>query len=307
MRSDLFCAYSEYLTKLHGEKIWRLPLSTGIPCVNKINGNTGCTFCDDTTFTPQYTREQETIEKQIERGIKFYGERYGVKHYYGFFQSNTNTYGPIDYLLECFEKILSNPIFKGIAISTRPDHITPDIIQKLEILNNKYKKDFWIELGLQSTNDKTLQRINRNHDYNSFKNSVKLIKSKSSIKICAHMIIGLPGESEDMIVETYRTLFDDNQLDGLKLRILDIIEGTPIYNEYHNNPNDFMHFTFESFVNIICNILEFVPPEVVIMRFVNFASLSRILRNEKKPVKDEVLKAVENELLRRGTRQGYKR
>ncbi len=306
MAREYFYTYKQYLDEKHGEKIWRLPLSTGIPCVNKLDGKKGCTFCDDTTFTPEYTRDDETLERQIERGVKFYGERYKVKHYYGFFQSNTNTYGPIDKLLEMFEFVLSQDMFKGIAISTRPDYIDESIVNRLQQLNKKYNKDFWIELGLQSVNDRTLLRINRNHTYSDFVNAVNIINNNSDIKITTHMILGLPGESETDIVDGFRTLFRDNKIHALKLRILDIIEGTTMEKEYSSNPDDFLHFNYDSFVNLMANIIEVIPPDIVIMRFINFASLSRILKEGKRPDKDAVLKSIENLLAVRGSRQGAK-
>ncbi len=299
-----YYSFNQYLKDKHNKRIWRIPLSTGYPCPNRINGKTGCSFCDGKSFLPFYLKENELLENQIIKGVQAYSIRYNVDFFYGYFQENTNTFGPIDDLIKKYKKVLSLDNMKGLIISTRPDYINPDIINNINALINKFNKDVWLELGLQSINDLTLNRINRNHTYQDFKNAVKLIKENSDIKITVHMIIGLPGESISMIKDGIKTLFFDNKIDGIKFRLLEIISGTSIEKDYENNKEDFLIFDVESFCSLLCDLLEVIPENVVIMRLLNAASLRILCKNKEYFSKNQVLKKIDKELEHRGTKQG---
>jgi len=301
------CIYTfkDYLKEKYNKRLWRLPLSTGYPCPNRINGKAGCTFCNGLSFLPRYLKDNDRLQNQIERGMKFFGNRYKVDEFYGYFQFNTGTYGDLNDLLNKYKFVLSKKFIKGLIISTRPDFIKDDILNELNALNKDYNKDIWFELGLQSVYDATLKRINRNHSYNDFKDAVLSIKKNGDFKITVHMIIGLPGESPDMIKEGIKKLFKENNLDGIKLRLLEILPDTPMYDEYKMKRYDFYEFNAASYSILLCDLLELIPEDVVVMRMVNFKSLQILSKDLGTQIsKREILIAVEDEFKKRGTRQG---
>lgn len=297
-------SFNQYLKEKYNKKIWRIPLSTGYPCPNRINGKTGCTFCDGKSFLPFYLQENEKLEGQIEKGIKAFSARYKVDDFYGYFQENTNTYGPIEDLIKKYEYVMNLENMRGLIISTRPDYVYHEIIKKINELNTANDKDIWLELGLQSVYDTSLKRVGRNHTYRDFKNAVELIKNCSNIKVTVHMIIGLPGESMPMIEEGIKVLFNDNKIDGIKFRLLEIIPGTAIELEYKNNKNDFLEFDVDSYTSLLCSLLELIPSNVVIMRLLNAPSIKILCKENIILSKQEILEKINKEFEKRGTEQG---
>lgn len=304
---NFFYTFNQYLRKLHNQKVWRVPLSTGYPCPNRINGKGGCTFCDGISFLPKYLQGYElTLENQLEIGMKFFGERYNVNYFYGYFQANTSTYGEINDLLNKYKIVLEKDKILGLIISTRPDYIYEEIILGIKKLNEDYKKDIWIEMGLQSVYDKTLKRINRNHTFDDFRKAVKIIRDNSDFKIAVHMIIGLPGETPVLIREGIKKLFASCKIDGLKFRLLEIYQGTKMALDYKENPEEFYKFDIDSYASLLCDILELVPQDVVIMRISNFTSLALLKRDfyEENPTRNELVNLINFYFKKRGTRQG---
>ncbi len=297
--------FNNYLKNKYNERLWRLPLSTGYPCPNRINDKTGCTFCNGKSFLPHYLLDNDTLENQIERGTKFFSKRYKVDFFYGYFQFNTSTYGPIDDLLGKYERVLSRENIKGLIISTRPDYVDKRVISEIMKLNERIKKDIWIELGLQSVYNKTLLRINRNHTYEDFKTSCRIIKENSDFKITVHYIIGLPGETPEMITEGIKILFRENSIDGIKFRLLEILPDTPMIDDFKKHPHQFYKFNIDSYLKLLCDILEYIPQSTVVMRLVNYKTL-QILNNDsgKKTSKLELLNLINKELENRNIKTG---
>lgn len=302
---EYFNTFAQYLKNTHGKRLWRIPLSTGYECPNRLDGSEGCTFCNGTSFIPRYLKDDDTLENQIERGIAFFSRRYKVDDFYGYFQFNSSTYGDREELLSKYETVLKHEHMKGLVISTRPDYIDREMIDAVARLNKRYgNKDIWIELGLQTVNDEILRRINRNHTYHEFKEAVRVIKAHSGFKITVHMIIGLPGESVQMIKDGVKRLFLENDLDGVKFRLLEIIPGTVIEDEYRHRPDDFPTFDFHSYSGLLCDLLEMIPEQVVIMRLMNFKSGELLANDGVKVLKNDVIAEVNAEFKRRGTKQG---
>lgn len=307
MNQILYNSFNTYLKDKYGEKIWRIPVSRNVICPHFVD-NGGCSFCDEYNYKPEYLRNENTefLEKQLERGVNFFGERYKVKSFLGYFQSGTNTAGDITELRKDFEYVISKNYVKGLVIATRPDYIYDNVLEMINFLSLKYDKEIWIELGLQSTNDNVLQIINRGHTYFDFRQAMLLLEKYSNLKTAVHMIIGLPTEGPDEVINNTRELFDGYKIDGIKYRILDIIHGTGIENLYNDNSEIFYKFTIEEFVNLIVNLLEYIPPETVIMRYANFKSL-KLSENEKKSMtKSEVIRRVIDRMDYLNTYQGKK-
>lgn len=299
-------SYSEYLKEKYGMKVWRLPIDNNNPCPNRINGKTGCSFCDGNSFLPDYLDENDNIETQLTKGFDFFSKRLGISAFIGYFQANTNTYGDMKLLLSQFRTVMGKPWIVGLVISTRPDFIYKEIIEGIANLSSEFGKEVWIEIGLQSVYDETLERINRGHNYNDFCNAVAIIrKYGKNIKIGVHMILGLPSEDHNMMVNGIKKLFIDTNVDGIKIRPLDLMDSTPIYEDYKQNPDDFIRFSDETYVNLICDIIENIPNNVVIMRLANFKSFISISTDENKYTKGTILRKIEHEFDKRQTKQGY--
>lgn len=305
---EYYYNFNRYLkeTNKSSKRIWRVPLSTGAPCPNKIEDRPGCTFCSESTFLPRYMRgETPSLKNQLEKGMSFFGELYKTDSFYGYFQENTSTYGELNELAAMYDYVLAKEEIKGLIISTRPDFINEDIIKKIEELAAEYGgKDIWIELGLQTTYDRTLERIKRGHSYEDFCNAVRLIKANSTIKIGVHTILGLPGESPAEMEEGYRRLFRDNPIEGVKFRLLEIEEGTLMADDYREHPEEFYQFSLPEYISLLCTILEHIPPEVVIMRLANRKSLQQLKGVEERLTKNSITDKLAAEFRRRGTKQG---
>lgn len=302
---DFYYTFNKYLQNLHHQRLWRLPLSTNYPCPNRIEGKTGCTYCDGVSFLPHYLKDNDNLQNQMERGMKFFGKRYKVEYFYGYFQYNTSTYGNTLELLKKYKTVLEHDKIKGLIISTRPDFIYPEILNGICKLNEKIKKDIWLEMGLQSVFDETLKRINRNHSYQDFINSVEMIKKLTDFKITVHMILGLPGEDPEKIRSGIKILFNDCRIDGIKFRLLEILPGTAMHQDYQKNLNDFYNFDHKSYSNLLCDLLEIIPENVVIMRLSNFKSLKKFERTDSKHyTKEQLVEEIKTEFIKRGSKQG---
>ncbi len=302
---DYYYSFNRYLSRKFNRRLWRIPLSTGYPCPNRIDGKTGCAFCNGESFLPRYLRDNDTLENQLLRGMKFFAGRYHVNDFYGYFQDNTGTYGDPDDLEGKYRTVLAMDNMKGVMISTRPDCIYPGLVCRIRTLQEEFNKDVWIELGLQSVNDAVLKRINRNHTYEDFKNAVRIIKDNSDVKVTVHIIIGLPGERPDDIRTGIKKLFLENEIDGIKFRLLEVLPGTKMEEDFRENPDDFFKFYLDSYCALLCNLLEIIPQDVVIMRLVNFKSL-QLLGNDfaGRVSKLEVLNRINGLFEERKTKQG---
>lgn len=318
MNEKFYRTLNDYNKEKFGEKVWRLPLDMGLPCPNRLDGKPGCSFCDGLSFLPDYLQDgglhlyetgnlcaMDELDIQLEKGKDFFGNRLNVSLFWGYFQANTNTYGDMTELLQRYKAVLDKDYIVGIMISTRPDYIYPEILKALQDLSYSSGKEIWLELGLQSIFDKTLERIHRGHSYSDFHNAVAMIHNFApDIKVGVHMILGLPGESTDMMIDGNLRLFKENKIDGVKYRMLDFTEGTEITREYEMYPEQFVRFTDVSYVQLICDILERIPENVLIFRFANFKSLVSTSTEEASYTKGTILRKVEKEFIARNTKQG---
>ena len=318
MAEKFYRTLNDYNKEKTGQKVWRLPLDMGLPCPNRLDGKQGCSFCDGLSFLPDYLCDGglhlyengslcsvAELDIQLEKGKEFFSNRLNVSLFWGYFQANTNTYGDMTELLLRYKTVLEKDYIVGIMISTRPDYIYPEILQQLQELAGSSGKEIWLEIGLQSVFDETLEHIHRGHSYAQFCNAVTMIHNFApDIKVGVHMILGLPGESIDMMIEGNYRLFRENKLDGVKFRMLDFTEGTEITEEYRKYPQRFVRFTDVSYVKLICDIIERLPPHVLIFRFANFKSLVGTSTDEASYTKGTILRKVEKEFIARNTKQG---
>jgi radical SAM protein (TIGR01212 family) len=241
----------------------------------------------------------------LERGITFFGKRYKTDLFYAYFLKNSSTWGDTGHLGAVFKAVLGHPQVAGLILSTRPDDVTREVVDMMSGLDSITDTSLsWLELGLQSVHDTTLALVNRGHNYTDFKNAVKLVQSGSRFKIGVHMINGLPGESESDIINGTRLLFRENNLQGIKYRLLEVFDGTKLVKQVKEGSIHLPEYTLESYAKLLSLLIEEIPPGVVIMRLSNFSSLKRLASKGERPSKDTLVSAVINELKSRGAQQG---
>ena len=217
--------FSEYLKERFGCRVHKITVDAGFNCPN-IDGTfskDGCIFCNNYAFSPAL-RKKASVEDQIQRGIEHGKTRYKAEKFIVYFQPYSNTYAPVETLKERYDAVRQFPEIAGISIGTRPDCIDAEKISLIETYAQNY--EVWIEYGLQSIHDKTLKLINRNHDYKDFFRAIDMTKNRV-IKICAHVIIGLPGETREEILETAKE-FSRLNLNGIKIHPLHVVKGTAL-------------------------------------------------------------------------------
>jgi radical SAM protein (TIGR01212 family) len=299
-----YTTWNAYLRENFGEKVFKVPIDGGFDCPNR-DGTVaygGCTFCTVSGSGDAILAPEETIPVQFEKEVAFLHRKWpGVKKYIAYFQNFTNTHAPVAILRERFEQAVNQADVIGISIGTRPDCLSDDVIAYLAELNERLT--VWIELGLQTTYQKTSDWINRAHDYQTYLDAVAKLRAHG-ILVCVHLINGLPGETPDMMLENVRRVVTDSSIQGIKLHLLHLMRGTKMQRDYHQGRLQLL--SFEDYVNVICNQLEIIPKEIVIHRLTGDAPRKLLIGPMWSLKKWEVLNAIDAELMRRNTYQGIK-
>jgi radical SAM protein (TIGR01212 family) len=295
--------YSEYLNNTFGERVQKIPLNAGFTCPNRdgSKGVGGCTYCNNVSFNPFYSIDNNDLAKQIESGIKFYSKRYGVNKFLAYFQAYTNTYSDLDSLKMMYESILDYPGICGIVLGTRPDCVSDDLLGYLKELSESFYLS--IEYGIETTHEKILLNINRCHTYEE---SVKAIEAtaENGIHVGAHLILGLPGETESMMIETARRI-SNLPLNSIKLHQLQIIEQTVMAKQYNENPKIFHQLTYNDYIELVVRFLENLNPDFVIERLNSESPPELIIHpNWSGKRTSELAIAVENRMKELNTYQG---
>lgn len=253
-----YFSYSKYLKETFNKKVYKITLDAGFQCPNRDGtiSNGGCIFCDE---VGSYSRcnNDLTIQEQINSSIEKLSAQFKAELFIAYFQSYSNTYAPVEKLKKVYDSVFENDKIVSIAIGTRPDCVD-DV--KLDLIS-KYPNP-WIEYGLQSAKDESLAWMNRGHDYNCFKNAVIKTKEKN-IKVCAHIILGIPNETKQDMLNTAKKLAELN-IDSIKIHMLTILKDSPLYKLYQENP--FYLMNMEQYSEIICDILEILPKTCSIQR-----------------------------------------
>ena len=257
--------FSEYLSSRFPYKVQKISINAGFTCPNRdgSKGYGGCTYCNNQSFSPGYGKPTKSISQQLEDGINFFAHKYPNMKYLAYFQSYTNTYDPIQSLIDKYEEALSHPDVVGLIVGTRPDCMPEKLLDYFEALS---KKTFvMIEYGVESTLNKTLDRVNRLHSYEESENMIRLT-AKRGIAVGAHMILGLPGETKDEIL-SHADKLSELPLTSIKLHQLQIIKGTIMSREYRVDPSAFNLFELDDYINMCVSFSERLNPEIYIERF----------------------------------------
>ena len=266
-------SFAGFFKKTYGSRLQKIVLDAGFTCPNR-DGKVaygGCTYCDNAAFHPSYSSAEKTIYSQLDEGIEFHKVRYKrATRYLAYFQSFSNTYAPLEQLKKLYLIALSHPSVEGIVIGTRPDCVDEEKLDFLRDLKlGKYTEKppvVIIEYGVESCLDATLQRINRGHDFHCAQRAIQLT-SERGIDMGAHFIIGLPGETKQMMMD-YIELINQLNVRSIKFHQLQIVKGTKMEKEYKENPEDFIRFSLDEYLDFFVDMLEKLRPDLYIERFV---------------------------------------
>lgn len=270
--------YSGYLAGLFGVKVQKVSLSIGNSCPNRDGtiGRGGCAYCNNASFSPALDKIKSSVTEQIEAGKQFFRRKYPDMKFLAYFQSYTNTHGAdISALVSAYREAMRVQDVVGIIIGTRPDCVPDELLSALRDLEISEKKRIMMEYGAESSFNETLERVNRCHTWETTVDAVRRTR-KYGFETGLHFIMGLPGETEEMMLRTVDAL---NTLDirSVKFHQLQIIKGTPLAAEYLKNPDKFDIFTVERYLDLCRKIAGKVRPDIAIERFTSSAPAGMVI------------------------------
>lgn len=292
------------LRQQFGGKIFKVPVDGGFDCPNRDGtvARGGCTFCSVSGSGDMIVAPEDPLPVQFHKEIDMMHQKWPqVDQYIVYFQNFTNTHAPLAVIKERFEQVVNLPGVVGLSVGTRPDCLPEDVVDYLAELNERLY--LWVELGLQTTYEKTSKIINRAHDYTTYVDAVARLR-KHNIRVCTHLINGLPEETPEMMVENVRRTLLDSDIQGIKLHLLHLMRNTRMLRDYHEGRLQLM--SRKSYVNVICDQLELIPPEIIIHRLTGDAPWDSLIGPMWSLKKWEVLNAIDDEMKRRDTYQGSK-
>jgi radical SAM protein (TIGR01212 family) len=295
--------YNTYLREIFRERVQKIPLDAGFDCPNRDGtlSSAGCVFCDRRgSGTGAMLDHGKTIEEQVVEGVRRGSVRYGARKFIAYFQSFTNTYGSVDRLKEVYDHALRHPEMVGLSVGTRPDCVSQEVLDLLASYREKVL--VWIELGLQSAHDATLQRINRGHDVAAFERGVRMA-DRSGLNVCAHVILGLPGETPGMMRQTAHYV-GRLPLGGIKIHLLYVLRDTPLAKWYEEG--GIRCLERDEYVDLAVDFLERIPPSMVVQRLTGDPFGVDLVAPLWAKEKSETLNRIRKRLEERDTWQGKK-
>jgi radical SAM protein (TIGR01212 family) len=292
-------AFGRYLRRQFGSRVHKLTIDAGFTCPNRdgTRGFGGCTFCNNSGFSPNARTEPAVVRQQLIQGIAA-GRRRRIDKFIAYFQAYSNTHAPVERLRGLYDEVWRFPDIIGLSIGTRPDCVDRDKIDL--IAGYTARGEIWIEYGLQSAHDCTLTLVNRCHDYDTFLRAIEMTHDRG-IRICVHTILGLPGETPEMMLDTHRRLAG-LPIDGIKIHLLHIMRDTVLEKQYTRGEVSLL--SRPEFVSLVCDVLETLPPRVTIQRMHADAPPDVLVAPEWCLDKTGVLADIRAELARRDSWQG---
>lgn len=262
--------YNDFAGFLAGEfpfKVQKISVNAGFTCPNRdgTKGFGGCTYCNNQTFNPAYCRDDRSVTMQLEEGKRFFARKYPQMKYLAYFQAYTNTYGELELLKRMYEEALAVEGVVGLVIGTRPDCMPDSLLDYLEEVNRR--TFLLVEYGIESADDRTLERINRGHSFACTEDAVRRTAARG-IRTGGHVILGLPGENrEDLIKQAER--LSELPLTTLKMHQLQLIRGTRMAHEYALHPEEFHLFSADEYIDLVIDYVEHLRPDLILERFVS--------------------------------------
>lgn len=259
-------SYAAYFRRLFGSRVQKVAVNAGFTCPNRDGSIStgGCTFCNNSAFTPSYCQPTKSVTEQIAEGIEFHRRRYRTAtRYLAYFQSFSNTYAPLEQLRALYDEALANPLVAGIVVGTRPDCVDE---QKLDYFASLAQSHYvTLEYGIESCNDAVLASINRGHDFATAERAVRMTAERG-IHCGAHFILGLPGQSdEELIAQT--DIINTLPLTTVKFHQLQVFRGTTMAEQFDRAPEQFRFWTVEQYIELFSEILARLRPDIVVERF----------------------------------------
>ncbi len=298
--SDYINTFGQDLLRRYGERVHKLTINAGFTCPNRdgSKGRGGCTFCNNTSFNPN---RPDSITTQLEKGRQVIAKRTGARLFFAYFQAYTNTYADVQYLSTLYEEAVATPNVIGLSIGTRPDCVSEKV---LDLLVNYQKRGYevWLELGLQSAFDHTLERIQRGHGFAEYQQTLVAARQRG-IPVCTHLIIGLPGEDRWHNLVTLNRVLELG-VDGLKLHPLHVVKHTILAKQWRQGL--YQSLDMSTYVSIAADLIEQTPPNIVFHRITGTASKDILLVPKWCHKKWAVLNAITATLHQRHTQQGDK-
>jgi len=291
-----------YFRRHFGFRVHKLTVDAGLTCPNRDGslGRGGCIYCNAQGSGTGANTLGISITQQLEQGKRIVAQRFKARKFIAYFQSFTNTYAPVEHLQRLYDEALAVPDVVGLSIGTRPDCVNEPVLNLLQAYAREYM--IWIEYGLQSAHDATLALIHRGHDVAAFERAVYAASSRG-IKVCAHIILGLPGETAAHMRQTAEFLAG-LPVDGVKVHLLYVVRGTPMEALYRTG--SYRCLTQEQYVDRVCEVLERLPERMVIQRLTGDPHRSELVAPEWAMQKTQTLQLIQQQLVRQGSRQGHR-
>lgn len=257
---------SAYFRRMFGGRVQKLSVDVGFTCPNRDGtvATGGCTFCNNSAFTPSYCRPGKSITQQIDEGIEFHRRRYReAQRYLVYFQAYSNTYAPLDVLRALYDEALAHPEVAGIVVGTRPDCVDgPKLDYFARLARDRYVA---IEYGIESVYDATLRAVNRGHDFAATERAVRMTAERG-IHTGGHFILGFPGETDGMILDSAERI-NALPLTTVKFHQLQIMRSTAMAAEYDADPSRFRHWSVGEYIDLFIEVLRRLRPDLVVERF----------------------------------------
>lgn len=294
--------YSSFIKRQFFERVQKISLDTGFTCPNRdgTKGIGGCTYCNNNSFNPDYCKPDRSITEQLNEGIAFFSKKYKTQRYLAYFQAYSNTYADIELIKQLYSEAISHHKVIGLVIGTRPDCVNEELIDFL----SKLSRDYFIslEFGVESTLDRTLNHVNRCHTYQETKEAYILANNKG-LHLGAHLIIGLPGESREEIIN-HAIELSKLPINSLKLHHLQIVKHTMMAKQYKENPEQFSLFAANEYIELICEFITLLRPDIIIERFISESPQHLLLAPKWNLKNFEVVTKIDKKLIEKNLWQG---
>ncbi len=301
--NNLYYTLSKYLKERFNTRVYKITLDAGFTCPTRdgTKGYGGCVYCDADGSGNGAFRKKISLKEQIENGRKFLKKRYKADKFFLYFQAFTNTYAPVEKLKSIYDEAIKydDGDIVGIIIGTRPDAIDETKLKLISEYSKKY--EVWIEYGLQSIHQKSLQFIKRGHTVDDYVNAVKITR-KFPIKITTHIIVGLPTETKDEMIETAKFVGDNNYSDAIKIHSLYIPKNSLLARIYKNEK--FRLLDMDEYAKVVADIIEIFPKYMIIARLTGETKKEDLLAPEWVANKQKVINKIGEILESRGSFQG---
>ncbi|MCD6526326.1 MAG: TIGR01212 family radical SAM protein [Desulfuromonas sp.] len=298
--SKAYTVYSQYLKQRFDGRVHKISVDAGFSCPNRGGDRTvgGCLFCEPNGSGSFGIARRLSIAEQVDHGKEVMIRKYKAKYFIAYFQPFSNTYAPVERLRRLYDEALSVERVVGLAIGTRPDCLADDV---LDLLHHYHQRTYlWLEIGVQSCHDQTLQFLRRGHDYDCFLSAYQRAKQRG-LQVCAHVILGLPGESRQQMLATADEMAR-LQVDGIKIHLLHVLKDTALGDMYE--AGEFELLDRDAYVQLAVDFIERLYPGTMIQRLTGDGPRDILLAPRWSLKKFEVLNAIDNELECRGTVQG---